>query len=53
MRRRSLVRFFCLLVVLASFNGCLAPPTDSDSDRPWNTPRSWENGIPNMMRQGR
>lgn len=56
-----LVRFFrrysLLLVALGLLGfaaGC-ASTTDSDnlSERPWNAPKSWENGLPAGMMEGR
>ncbi len=33
--------------------GCSGPESANKSDRPWNTPRSWENGLPSGINEGR
>jgi hypothetical protein len=33
--------------------GCGTPDTANKSDRPWNTPRSWEHGLPSGINEGR
>jgi hypothetical protein len=39
-----------LIIVLASFAaGCSTTEPENVSERPWNTPMSWENGIPGGM----
>jgi len=39
-----------LMFVLASFAaGCASSDTENVSERPWNTPKSWENGLPGGM----
>jgi hypothetical protein len=44
---------FLLTLVLAS-SGC-STTTESEnlSSRPWNTPKSWQNGMPTGMFEGR
>jgi hypothetical protein len=38
-----------LVVVLASFAaGCASEP-ENTSERPWNAPKTWENGLPGGM----
>jgi type IV pilus biogenesis protein CpaD/CtpE len=46
---------FLLLLVLAalSLSGCASTESDNLSERPWNSPQGWENGIPNMSNQYR
>ncbi len=53
---RRVVAALLLLAALAGLlNGCTT--TDSENDnasvRPWNTPKSWETGIPSNMTEGR
>ena len=52
---RVLAALLLLLALAGLLNGCAT--TDSDNDnasvRPWNTPKSWENGIPSNMTEGR
>jgi hypothetical protein len=42
---------FLLLLVLAglALAGCASTESDNLSERPWNTPQSWETGLPNGM----
>jgi hypothetical protein len=40
-----------LLLVLAAvvFVGCATTESDNMSERPWNSPQGWENGLPSSM----
>jgi len=53
----NLRRAFLLLLALAGLwlSGCATNHTDSEnvSERPWNSPRGWENGLPSSMSEGR
>ena len=42
-----------LLVAAATLSGCATTDSDELSARPWNTPKSWENGLPSGMMEGR
>jgi len=44
---------FCLLLVGAA--GCATTDSDTQnaSERPWNSPKGWENGIPLGLSEGR
>lgn len=49
---------FVLLLFLAAFalalTGCATTDEgDNASERPWNSPKSWENGLPSNMMEGR
>ena len=33
--------------------GCATTESDNLSERPWNTPKTWENGLPSGMFEGR
>lgn len=46
---------FWLLLALAALalGGCATSDTDNLSSRPWNAPKSWENGLPSGMTEGR
>ncbi len=52
---KSVSRLFLLLLALAGLSllvtGCKSD--DELSARPWNTPKSWENGLPASMTEGR
>jgi hypothetical protein len=55
----SLVRnfrwVFLLLLALGTLglSGCASTEPDNLSERPWNTPKGWENGLPSGMTEGR
>jgi hypothetical protein len=42
---------FLLLLVLAAvaLGGCASTESDNLSERPWNSPQGWENGLPSSM----
>jgi len=43
-----------LLTVAALFlNGCATHDPDNASARPWNSPKSWESGLPSGAFEGR
>ena len=43
-----------LLLVALGLVGCASPNEEETySDRPWNSPRSWENGMPSGFYEGR
>jgi hypothetical protein len=42
------------LAVLALFPmGCTTNEPENRSSRPWNSPKSWEHGLPSMINEGR
>jgi hypothetical protein len=49
----------CLVVLLlsaaaASFlSGCASTEPDNYSERPWDSPKSWETGLPSALTEGR
>jgi hypothetical protein len=46
---------FLLLLILSALAcaGCATTESESYSERPWNTPRSWETGLPSALTEGR
>ncbi len=42
---------FLLLLVLAALaaGGCATTESENVSERPWNSPHGWENGLPSGM----
>ena len=42
---------FLLLLVVGEFalGGCASTEAEYLSERPWNTPQGWENGMPSSM----
>jgi len=56
--KRSLPKLgLLLLLVLVGWSlgltGCATSDPDNMSARPWNSPKSWEGGIPAGMLEGR
>ena len=47
------IMLFLSLASVALFIGCATVDDENASERPWNTPKSWENGLPSSMTQGR
>ena len=47
--------FWPLLLLLAAvaLSGCASTESDNLSERPWNSPKSWETGLPSGMMEGR
>ncbi len=45
----------CLFLLVAAFvlTGCASGDPDNMSSQPWNTPKSWENGLPPSFMEGR
>jgi len=46
---------FLLLLALGAMvmSGCASTEPDNLSERPWNSPKGWENGLPSTMTEGR
>lgn len=42
-----------LLLALLAAGGCASTEPDNLSQRPWNTPKSWETGLPSSIFEGR
>ena len=52
----NISRLLVLLSALAGgllLSGCETTDPDNASVRPWNSPKSWENGLPSGMTEGR
>ena len=52
-RRFALVPLLLLAVALLSASGCATNDSENLSSRPWNTPKTWEHGLPSGMYEGR
>jgi len=54
---KSYLRLFILLIGLIAAgglgSGCKTTESENLSERPWNAPRGWENGLPTGMNEGR
>lgn len=46
---------FLLLLALGPvvLSGCATEDSENASERPWNQPKTWENGLPSSMTEGR
>jgi hypothetical protein len=46
---------FLLILALAGMwlSGCASTDSENLSERPWNSPKGWENGLPSSMTEGR
>jgi hypothetical protein len=46
---------FFLILALAGMwlSGCASTDSENLSERPWNSPKGWENGLPSSMTEGR
>jgi len=53
----KILRFLLLAALLASasfiFTGCATTESENLSERPWNSPRGWETGLPSSINEGR
>ncbi len=48
------LRYLLLALIAISFVGCAIDDERRNlSSRPWNTPKSWENGLPSGLTEGR
>lgn len=45
--------FALLLLAAGGLSGCATTESDNLSARPWDSPKSWENGLPSGMTEGR
>jgi len=49
--RAALFLLLSLAAVLVS--GCASTESENLSERPWNSPKSWETGLPSGLMEGR
>ena len=48
------VRLLLLAAAIAcTFTACKTTEAENMSERPWNTQRGWEHGLPSSINQGR
>lgn len=45
--------FLAAVAAVFVFSGCANSDVDNMSERPWNSPKTWESGVPQTMMQGR
>jgi hypothetical protein len=52
--QRMLLPLLLLFATAALVTGCATTDdAENRSERPWNAPKSWENGLPSEMFEGR
>jgi len=52
--RLRVVFLFLLAAFVLMLTGCATTDEgDNASERPWNSPKGWENGLPSNMMEGR
>jgi len=51
--RSRWLAFLLGVVVVRFIAGCASTNDENLSERPWNTPKSWETGLPTGMLEGR
>ena len=52
----AILRALALLLLVVGammLNGCATAEPENEAIRPWNAPKSWENGLPAGMMEGR
>jgi hypothetical protein len=50
------LRYLLLAVLLgtaALVTGCATTESENLSERPWNSPKGWESGLPSNINEGR
>jgi len=47
------IQALILGVVLAGLAGCATSEPENTSERPWNSPKGWETGVPTGLYEGR
>ena len=45
--------FLLLTAVACVISGCASTESENLSERPWNSPKSWETGLPSGLMEGR
>jgi len=45
--------FLLLTAVACVVSGCASTESENLSERPWNSPKSWETGLPSGLMEGR
>jgi hypothetical protein len=53
LRHQRALLLFLLGLALLSITGCATDEPENMAVRPWNSPKSWENGLPSGMTEGR
>jgi hypothetical protein len=45
--------FLLLTATVLALAGCSTTDSQNLSERPWDSPKNWENGLPSSMMEGR
>jgi hypothetical protein len=45
--------FLLLTLTVMALAGCSTTDSENASERPWDSPKNWENGLPSSMMEGR
>ena len=53
LRHRRVVLLLLLASAVFVFSGCATTESENLSERPWNSPKSWETGLPSGLMEGR
>jgi hypothetical protein len=53
LRHRRVVLLLLLASATLGLIGCATTESENLSERPWNSPKSWETGLPSGMMEGR
>jgi hypothetical protein len=51
--KARLIQLIVLLGLVLGATGCQHEDDPTVSQRPWNSPKGWENGLPQEMFEGR
>jgi len=49
----KLILFVLAMVVVGLASGCATTESENLSSRPWNSPTTWQNGLPTSINEGR
>lgn len=51
--KKGVILLLLYAAVVFAGAGCATTESDNLSERPWNAPKNWENGLPTEMFEGR
>ena len=51
--KTRIVQLLLLVTLALGMTGCQSDDDPRVSERPWNSPKGWENGLPQEMFEGR
>ena len=50
---RTFLLILFVAVAVGAFTGCATTESENVSERPWNTQKDWQHGLPTGINQGR